>query len=76
MTLNILKDDTQKIACRSNVHPGDDLLTRNLRFDPSTIPEIIKSRQDSFEDDDTFSTNASTINDHKNYQDTSSMHVI
>ena len=53
MTVTMLKDDTQKIVCRSNTHPGDDTFTKNLRVDPATSPSVVKSRHETFTDDDT-----------------------
>ena len=76
MTFKILKDDTQNIACRSNVLPGDNPLTRNLRLYPATMPAIIKSRNKTFSNDDTVSTAASTIHDNDSYQATASMPVV
>ena len=76
MTFKILKDDTQKIVLRSNFRQGDDLLIRNLLINPSFMPEIIKSWQETFEDDDTVSTPSYTIPDDENYQSTASMPII
>ena len=61
MTSKILKHHTQKILCRSNIRPGNDPITRNVRVDPITIPAIIKSRQEDFSDDDTVFTTAFII---------------
>ena len=66
--IKILKDDTQKMVCQSNVCPGYDALTSNLRVYPTTMSAIIKSRQETFVDDGTVSTNDSTITDDKIYQ--------
>ena len=43
MTFEIIKD-TQKIFCRPNALTSDDILSRNLRVDPETVPAVIKSR--------------------------------
>ena len=56
MTFKNLKDYTHKIVCRSNVRPGDEPFTSNLRMYPATMPAVVKSRQDTFTDDDTVST--------------------
>ena len=76
MTFNVLKDETQKIACQSKFIPGDDLLARKIRIDPTTMHETIKYRQETFSEDDTFSTAVFTIPDDKNYQAADSMHII
>ena len=76
MTFNMLKDDAQKMLCRSKVCPRDNALTRNLHVYPATMPVIIKSRDDTFADDSTVSTTVSNITDDNSYQDTASMHII
>ena len=76
MTFKTIKDDTQKIVCQSNVRPNNDPLTRNLRIDPTIAPVIIKSRQETFTDDDTISTDPSTIPEDSNYQARIPVHVI
>ena len=57
MTFKTLKDDSQKIFCRSNTLPRDLI----------TVPAFVKSRQEIFADDDTVSTNLSTISNNENY---------
>ena len=66
MTIKILKNDNKNIACRSNVRPGDNSLTSNIRVDLDAMPAVVTSRQNSFKDDDTVSTTPSTLhNDNK-----------
>ena len=69
----ILKDDAQKIFCQSNTRLENDPLTRNLRIDLNTIPAFVKSRQDTFADDDIVSTVHSTIPEDINFQAEDSM---
>ena len=66
MTFKTLKDDSQKIFCRSNTLPSD----------PITVPAVVKSRQEIFVDDDIVSTDPSTISDNENYEAQYSIHVI
>ena len=42
MNFKMLKDDAQKITCRSNAHSINDPLSINLRIDPATILDIVK----------------------------------
>ena len=76
MNFKILKDNTEKIVCRSNVRLGDNSLVSNLLVDSVTTPVIIKSRHETFEDDDTISTATSAIPDDDSYQGVSSIPII
>ena len=76
MIFKILKNDAQKIFCQSNLCPGDDPFTRNIRANPETTPTFVKSRQDTFVDNDSVYTSPSTILDNGKYQDDSFAHDI
>ena len=71
MTFKGLKDDAQNIVFWSNVYPGDDPVIINLLIDLTTIPTIVKSRQEILADADIISTVPSTIPDGDSYQNTS-----
>ena len=44
MAFSILNTATNKVIHRSNVRPAGDSVSPNLRIDPLTAPEIVKSR--------------------------------
>ena len=46
MNFKILNSSTNKIINRSTVRPADDTNSPNLRADPPTSPEVIKSLHD------------------------------
>ena len=72
----MLKDDANKIACRTNSLLGNYSLSINLRIDPTSMPYIIKSRQETFADVGSVYTNPSTIPEDDNYKFEASVSII
>ena len=53
MTFKINNSSTNKTINMSNVRPANDDKSSNIRADPATSPEVIKSlREDEFEAED------------------------
>ena len=76
MTFKTLKNDAQKIICRSITRTGDEPLSRNLHIDPTIMPAVVMSRQETFEDNDTVSATTSALPDDVNYQAESYVPII
>ena len=68
MNFNMLKDDTQNIACRSNTRVRCNPLTNFLHSCLTVIPADFKSPPDVFLDNDKASAGPCAILNDDNYQ--------